>query len=173
MKPPISEERVPLPIIEQHIQQGRENLAEFQRSPFHDTLRTEIRDSYTKLFEEYPEEALAECEHYFKKAKKPPAKPNTFSNSQSYEGCWELGTQANPQRVDCFGVEDYLYRFVVLVLSATLPYDGEVVRHRCHNRKCIRPEHLQLGSQQQNKADDNERRYVGRVPLSSRAKRGG
>jgi hypothetical protein len=60
-------------------------------------------------------------------------------------------------------VEDYLYRFVALVLSAILPYKGEVVKHRCHNRKCIRPEHLQIGLPEENRADDAERIYAGRL----------
>ncbi|WP_121095621.1 HNH endonuclease [Roseinatronobacter ekhonensis] len=30
----------------------------------------------------------------------------------------------------------------------------EVVRHRCHNRRCINPEHLTLGSKADNKRDD-------------------
>mgnify|MGYP002048773411 FL=1 len=57
----------------------------------------------------------------------------------------EAGDKKSPQRVKCLCMEDYLYLFVALVLSATLPYEGEVIRHRCHNRKCIRPEHLQIG----------------------------
>lgn len=31
-----------------------------------------------------------------------------------------------------------------------------VVRHRCHNRLCINPEHLALGTQADNKRDDWE-----------------
>ena len=107
--------------------------------------------------------ALAECEFYFKKVHKPELRPRSMSNSQSHTECWELGTQKSPQRVKCLCVEDYLYRFVALVLSATLPYKGEVVRHRCHNRKCIRPEHLQIGLPEENRADDAERIYAGRL----------
>ena len=107
--------------------------------------------------------ALAECEFYFKKVHKPEQRPRSMSNSQSHTECWELGTQKSPQRVKCLCVEDYLYRFVALVLSATLPYKGEVVRHRCHNRKCIQPEHLQIGLPEENRADDAVRIYAGRL----------
>ena len=31
---------------------------------------------------------------------------------------------------------------------------GMLVRHICHNRKCINPEHLQLGTHQDNRNDD-------------------
>ena len=149
-------------LIKAFLQDGRDNLVNFQRSPFHEQLRSANRDNYTRLFEKYPEQALAECEYYLRKAKKLSANPRSMSNSQSFTGCWELGTQKSPQRVECFGVEDYLYRFVALTLTATLPYGGEVVRHRCHNRKCFRPDHLQIGSFAENKGDDIERIYAGR-----------
>jgi len=31
-----------------------------------------------------------------------------------------------------------------------------VIRHRCHNRKCVNPEHLVIGSQADNKRDEEE-----------------
>ena len=31
-----------------------------------------------------------------------------------------------------------------------------VVRHRCHNRLCVNPDHLEIGSQADNKRDDWE-----------------
>ncbi|WP_411572585.1 hypothetical protein [Thalassobacter stenotrophicus] len=40
--------------------------------------------------------------------------------------------------------------------------DREVVRHLCHNRACVCPDHLAIGSYQQNTQDENERRYAGR-----------
>ena len=49
--------------------EGKRNLAEFQRSPFHDTLRTEIRDHYTNLFENFPKETLAKVEALLRAAK--------------------------------------------------------------------------------------------------------
>ena len=60
-----------------------------------------------------------------------------------------------------FYFSDYLYRFISLTLTATLPYDGEVVRHLCNNRMCIRPDHLKIGSSGENKMDDILNVYAG------------
>ena len=149
-------------LIDDWLNTGRMNLAKFRRSPFHDQLRYDARDAYTKVFEDYADAARAVCAYYLKKAKKPEPRPNSMSNSQSHEGCWELGTQKSPQRIKALGIDDYAYRFVALVLNATLPHENEVVRHRCHNRKCIRPDHLQIGSPEENLQDDKERSYAGR-----------
>jgi hypothetical protein len=46
------------------------------------------------------------------------------------------------------------YRLVYCVLSRTPAGQDEVVRHRCHNRRCVNPEHLVLGSRADNKHDD-------------------
>jgi hypothetical protein len=31
--------------------------------------------------------------------------------------------------------------------------EGMIVRHRCHNKRCINPDHLQLGTQKENIRD--------------------
>lgn len=46
------------------------------------------------------------------------------------------------------------YRFIFCTLNAeVLSYD-EVVRHRCHNRLCINPKHLEKGTRADNQRDD-------------------
>ena len=40
--------------------------------------------------------------------------------------------------------------------------DREVVRHLCHNRACVCPDHLQIGTQQENRQDEYERVYSGK-----------
>jgi hypothetical protein len=37
----------------------------------------------------------------------------------------------------------------------------KVARHRCHNPPCINPEHLELGSQADNRQDDFDREAGG------------
>jgi hypothetical protein len=46
------------------------------------------------------------------------------------------------------------YRFIHCVLTKTAASRDHFVRHRCHDRSCINPEHLQLGSAADNKHDD-------------------
>ena len=41
------------------IEEGKRNLAEFRRSPFHEELRSTNRDHYTNLIENHPTETLA------------------------------------------------------------------------------------------------------------------
>ncbi|WP_139196289.1 HNH endonuclease [Salinihabitans flavidus] len=40
----------------------------------------------------------------------------------------------------------------------------QVVRHRCHNRRCVNPEHLEEGSRADNVRDERERRANGVDP---------
>ena len=46
------------------------------------------------------------------------------------------------------------YRFVYSVLNEATPSFEDVIRHRCHNRRCINPDHLDIGSRADNKRDD-------------------
>ena len=70
-------------------------------------------------------------------------------------GCIETGTQT-PRKVRYRGRQIAAYRFVFCVLNREIASRDHVVRHRCHNRLCINPDHLVLGSQADNKRDDWE-----------------
>ena len=48
------------------------------------------------------------------------------------------------------------YRFIHCVLSRKVASRHLVVRHHCHHRRCVNPEHLELGTQADNKRDDWE-----------------
>ncbi|WP_423227763.1 HNH endonuclease [Shimia aestuarii] len=45
-------------------------------------------------------------------------------------------------------------RFVYCVVNRAVLDGSTVVRHRCHNKCCVRPEHLIEGSAADNKRDD-------------------
>jgi len=150
-------------IIDGWIATARVNIAKFQRSPLHEQLRTDTRDRWTQLYEFHTEIALKALENRFWEAHWQEQRPERMSATQSPEGCLELGTAKSPNRTTIGSINDYTYRLVAYTQVGVLP-DGlrEQVRHRCHNRKCICPDHLQIGYPEQNRKDDKERNYAGR-----------
>jgi hypothetical protein len=144
------------------IMHGADNLLNFRRSPFHETLRSASRDHYANLFENHADDLLASVERLLRDAKVREPRPVSMSNSRALEGCWELKTHDDPKTITINGFPDYAYRFVPIVLSADLMGEREVVRHLCHNRACVCPDHLVIGTYQQNTQDEHERIYAGR-----------
>ena len=49
----------------------------------------------------------------------------------------------------------YAHRVSWLLADNTIP-DGLIVRHKCRNKNCVNPEHLETGTQKQN-CDDRRR----------------
>ena len=70
-------------------------------------------------------------------------------------GCIVTDT-ATPRKVVFHGRQTYAYRFIHCVLERAVAGRDQVVRHRCHERLCVNPEHLTLGTQADNKRDDWE-----------------
>jgi len=68
-------------------------------------------------------------------------------------GCWEC----NSHPLDKYGYPKIIRegkqytasRFVYMRIHGTIP-SNMVVRHKCDNRKCINPDHLELGTVQDN-----------------------
>ncbi len=52
-------------------------------------------------------------------------------------------------------------RFVYCLVTGSVLTEDHVVRHRCHNRRCINPDHLQLGTAWDNRQDEYARRGNG------------
>lgn len=68
-------------------------------------------------------------------------------------GCLITPTQT-PKKLRHRRRQMEVYRFIYCVANGiALPYHV-VIRHRCHNRCCINPAHLQEGSRRDNKHDD-------------------
>jgi HNH endonuclease len=68
-------------------------------------------------------------------------------------GCIETPTLA-VRKVRFRGEQFAAYRFIYCVLNDATPSFEEVICHRCHNRRCINPAHLDIGSRADNKRDD-------------------
>ncbi|RJS14624.1 hypothetical protein DRW03_34685 [Corallococcus sp. H22C18031201] len=82
-----------------------------------------------------------------------------WSKVQKSEGCW-LWTAAVdrvPGRGNggygvfyCRGKQVRAHRFSYELCCGVSLSEGEFVLHSCHNRRCVRPEHLHLGDHKQN-----------------------
>ncbi|UWR10630.1 HNH endonuclease [Sulfitobacter mediterraneus] len=68
-------------------------------------------------------------------------------------GCWVRPTKKRP-KLRFRGWQVAAARFVYCVVNREVLSQRIVIRHRCHNERCCRPEHLQTGSAADNKRDD-------------------
>jgi HNH endonuclease len=75
--------------------------------------------------------------------------------SVSDTGCIETPT-LDPRKVRFLGRQLPAYRFIFCVLNEVVAGYDDVVRHRCNNRRCINPEHLEIGSRGENLQDERD-----------------
>jgi len=75
-------------------------------------------------------------------------------------GCMVTPTKG-PRKVRFQGQQDRAYRFVYCVLNQLATTRDQVIRHRCHNRRCVNPGHLDIGDRGDNFRDELERRANG------------
>ena len=59
-----------------------------------------------------------------------------------------------PRKAKFRGRQVDAYRLVYCVLNRAVVSEDVVVRHRCHNRLCMNPDHLIEGTRADNKRDD-------------------
>ena len=75
---------------------------------------------------------------------------------KSDNGCLEA-SQERARRVSINGKQVYAYQLIYWAGNALIPSDDDVVRHKCHNRRCINPVHLTHGTQLENINDTREK----------------
>ena len=75
-------------------------------------------------------------------------------------GCLVTPTKS-PRKVRLLGGQDRAYRFVYCLTHQTTLTREQVVRHRCSNRRCINPDHLEVGYKADNLQDERDRQAYG------------
>ena len=86
------------------------------------------------------------------------------------DGCWYwLGdkTKGGYGRIWQHGVGNTVAHRVSYTLTRGPIPDGKILMHTCDNRACVRPDHLVVGTDQEN-SDDKHRKGRGWVPVGER-----
>ena len=75
--------------------------------------------------------------------------------NKTENGCWEWTGHVTQQGYGSFSVNSKpvaAHRMSYVLFNGVIP-DGNVVRHSCHNTRCVNPAHLVVGTQADNAKD--------------------
>ncbi|SPH22343.1 hypothetical protein ASD8599_03087 [Ascidiaceihabitans donghaensis] len=84
-----------------------------------------------------------------------------LAETQTDENGCMVTVTAEPRKVRFMSGQDRAYRFVYCIQNQLATNRHQVVRHLCHNRRCMNPRHLTIGDRRDNLNDDRERRANG------------
>ena len=98
-------------------------------------------------------------------------KEKFWKNITKREGCWEWPTHRNGYGSFRIGAKNYLAHRIAYELTYGKIPKGKLICHHCDNCRCVRPDHLFLGTQKDNIADAMSKgrmsnQYVGRTHCS-------
>jgi hypothetical protein len=86
-----------------------------------------------------------------------------WSHVAKSTGCWEWSGLLNANGYGRFALsasdQTGAHRFAWQLTNGPIPV-GRVVMHSCDNRKCVRPDHLSLGTQRDNLRDASRKRRL-------------
>lgn len=115
---------------------------------------------------ERPAHAYGLCDTHYHQQKRfgamfspPTADERFWSKVQKTDGCWLWTATRKPGWYGKFrfnGKQENAHRVAYILTYGTIP-DGLWVLHRCDNPLCVRPDHLYLGTHQDNVRDRQER----------------
>lgn len=90
-----------------------------------------------------------------------PAHRRFLSKVRTGENCWEWIGAIGTHGYGRFGVDNktvQAHRFMFELVYSRIPFSEIDVCHRCDNKKCVRPDHLFLGTRKDNMRDCSEKK---------------
>lgn len=88
-------------------------------------------------------------------------------NKQEVDGCWEWTACLKPQGYGNFGIgrnHMYAHRLSWEMSNGPIP-EGMLICHKCDNRKCVRQDHLFLGTVKDNSQDALKKGRLSKPPV--------
>ena len=144
MSPPEEQINVIVASISQRLTQREMEVANSHSQTLSQILRNDHRDWWQDALTIHKAELLEKIRELL----------SATENGQ--DSCLE-GAARSPRRITWKGKRLYAYQLICIASQGVIPRQDEVVRHKCHNRRCINPNHLELGTQQDNIQDEGDR----------------